>query len=91
MEREGGQEGKLTPGCILELVTAVGNWDSLTSSVDCASEWATRGMEKRAVSSYPLAPIPHWSRVALKAQALLCFQAAHVRECDRFPKGPSRE
>lgn len=47
VESERGKEGKPGQGCILELVTAVGNQDSLTGSVDCVSEWNTQGMEKR--------------------------------------------
>lgn len=86
VESERGKEGKPGQGCILELVTAVGNQDSLTGSVDCLSEWNTQGMEKRCRWHLSTSSHPPLVNSCLWVLTPLQFQAAQVRKYDRFPE-----
>ena len=78
--------GELAEGCFLELVTAAGR-RTLTSSVNCASEWTTERLEKGALTliHYLVFSLVESCPVSLNAP---CFQA-HARECERYPTGPS--
>ena len=78
--------GELAEGCFLELVTAAGR-RTLTSSVNCASEWTTERLEKGALTliHYLVFSLVESCPVSLHTPY---FQAAHARECERMWGNP---